>query len=167
MNRPPTAAATASAARASFLSTLTPSGVSAKARRISAATAVTPATVAASTRPAANGASPKFSTSSASIPPSTSACASARAASITRPVERGAEHPRSDEQEELGLLDQPILEAEEVAEDRDVLQERNATVGDGDLVLDEAAEDERLIVDQHQRRLGLTLDDGQRVGRRC
>src|SRR5204862_4032966 len=45
-----------------------------------------------------------------------------------RRVERGAKHPRSDEQEELGLLDQPILEAEEVAEDRDVLQERNATV---------------------------------------
>src|SRR5207244_493501 len=54
MNRPPTAATTASAARASFLSTLTPSGVSAKVRRISAATAVTPATVAASTRPEAH-----------------------------------------------------------------------------------------------------------------
>src|SRR3989449_1471792 len=87
MNRPPTAATSAGAARASFWSTLARGGASAKVRRISGATAVTPATVAASTRPAVNGASPKFSTSSASIPPSTSARASARAASITRAIE--------------------------------------------------------------------------------
>src|SRR2546422_5996302 len=70
-------------------------------------------------------------------------------------------------QEQLGLCELPLLETEQVAEDWDVLQERNAPVVEGDLVLDEAAEDERLIVDEHHRRLGLALDDRERVGRRC
>ena len=36
----------------------------------------------------------------------------------------------------------------------------------GDLVLDEAAEHQRLIVQQHHRGLGLALDEGRRAGRR-
>ncbi len=58
MNRPPTAQAIASAARASFFSTLTPSGVFGNAWRSSAAITPIAATVAGATRPVVKGASP-------------------------------------------------------------------------------------------------------------
>src|SRR2546422_7463814 len=44
-------------------------------------------------------------------------------------------------QEQLGLCELPLLETEQVAEDWDVLQERNAPVVEGDLVLDERSEE--------------------------
>src|SRR5262245_7882667 len=87
MNWAPTAAATASAARASFFSTFTPRGGWGNARRTSAATTPMAATVAGSTRPGVKGASPKFSTRSASAPPLISARVSASADATTRSIE--------------------------------------------------------------------------------
>src|SRR5437879_642002 len=87
MNSAPTAAATASAARASFFRTFTPRCVRGSAFLTSAATTLIAATVAGSTRPGVNGASPKFSTRTASTPPSTSARASASADSTTRAID--------------------------------------------------------------------------------
>src|SRR5512144_393981 len=90
-NRAPVAAATASADRTSFFSTLTPMGSETR-RRISPIATAIPATVAASTRPAVNGTSPWFSTTRASTPPSARACASSSAARTTAamsPSQRG------------------------------------------------------------------------------
>ena len=61
MNAAPVAAATASAARASLRSTLTPNG-SGTARASSATTRVIAAIVSGGTRSLKNGRSPKFST---------------------------------------------------------------------------------------------------------
>src|SRR2546422_7876941 len=49
-----------------------------------------------------------------------------------RGVERGAEHPRGDQQEQFRLVDQPLLEAEENAEDRNVLKKRDPPIIDRD-----------------------------------
>ena len=90
-NRAPVATATARADSASLLSTLTPKG-RAVTRVISPITTDIAATVAASTRPLVNGTSPKFSTRSASTPPSARPRASSSAAWMSAfmlPAQRG------------------------------------------------------------------------------
>src|SRR2546422_11216284 len=79
---------------------------------------------------------------------------------------RSADHPRRDQEDQLALLELIFLEAEQVAEHRDLAQEREAALGDRALVLDQAAEHEGLVVEQDDRRLGLALEEGRRVRRR-
>src|SRR5437667_429055 len=81
-------------------------------------------------------------------------------------VDRGADHARRDQEQQLGLLDQSLGEPEQVTDQRDVLEERDPAVGGRQLVLDEPTQHERLTAQQHDRGLRLALDERGRVRRR-
>ena len=70
-------------------------------------------------------------------------------------VERRADDPRRDQEQELRLLDLPAREAEQPAEDRDVLEQGDPAVVEGHRVLDEPAQDERHVVQRARPRFRL------------
>src|SRR5262249_55994750 len=76
---------------------------------------------------------------------------------------RGADHAGCDQDEQLALLDRVDLRAEGGAENRYVLEERDAAVGRRPLVADSATQDERLVVAEHHGRLHFALDDAPRA----
>src|SRR5205823_2317594 len=76
-----------------------------------------------------------------------------------RGFEWGADHARRDDDQELGLVERAHFRAEEVAEYRNVLQERNAAILDRRPFTDEAAQDQRLVVHEDDGCLRLALDD--------
>src|SRR5436309_2459316 len=77
----------------------------------------------------------------------------------------GAEVARGDQKQKLGLVHLPPGEPEQPAEDRDVLEERDSPVVEGDRVLDESAQHERHVVQEHHVGLGFPLDERGRVRR--
>src|SRR5437762_2297462 len=64
-------------------------------------------------------------------------------------IHGSADHARRDEKQELGLLDLLLGGPEEIAEHGDAVEQRDARADEGALVLDEAAQDEGLVVEEH------------------
>ena len=83
-----------------------------------------------------------------------------------RGVEGGPDDSGRDQQDQLGLLDLLLDGAEEQTQDRNAVEEGNAGSVERALVLDQSAEDQRLIVQQHHGGLGLSLREAGRVDRR-
>ena len=89
-------------------------------------------------------------------------CRAAHFVREARRVERGPDNPRRDQDDQLGLVDALRLGAEQVAQDRNVLEQRDSRVAGRSLLLDHAPEHERLVVHQHDGGLGFSLDDRRR-----
>src|SRR5205814_7343052 len=78
-------------------------------------------------------------------------------------IDRSAHHARRDQQDQLALLEQIFLEAEEIADDRDLVEDRDPALRDRALVLDQSTEHQRLVVEENDGRLRLTLVEGRRI----
>src|SRR5713101_6019079 len=80
-----------------------------------------------------------------------------------RGVKNSAHGARGDQEQEFRLFE-PVLDgAKEVAEDRDAAQPGDADPDSGAAVLDEATQNQRLVVQEHHRGLGLALGEARRV----
>src|SRR6266568_9681560 len=78
-------------------------------------------------------------------------------------IHGSADHARRDEKQELGLLDLLLGGPEEIAEHGDAVEQRDARADEGALVLNEAAQDEGLVVEEHHRGLGLALGESRGI----
>src|SRR3989442_3325843 len=79
---------------------------------------------------------------------------------------RAADHARRDQEDQLALLDHLRPRAEQGPQDRDVLQERHAPLVGRAPIANQSPQNERLIVQQHDRGVQLALDDPARIGGR-
>src|SRR5215470_4568596 len=78
-----------------------------------------------------------------------------------RGVERGADGSRRDQEQQLGLLDLVLDRSEEVADDRDPAEPRNTGADAGAAILDQAAQHQRLVVQEDHGCLGLALREAR------